>query len=77
MIGRLPLEQDLASELAALPPRARWALYRVLAEGGAARARSIGALWADERTRDLAELLIDIEVAPEIRLLVLEVLRGA
>ncbi len=75
MIGRLPLEQDLASGLEALPPHARWALYRVLAEREGARARSIGALWADERTRGLAELLIDIEVAPEIRLLMLEILR--
>ena len=75
MIGRLPLEQDLASELDTLPARARWTLYRVLTEDDATRARSIGALWADERTRDLAELLIDIEVAPQIRLLVAEILQ--
>ena len=77
MIGRLPLEQDIATQLARFPDEVRGTLRRILTQDDLGRARSIGSLWADERSRDLAELLIDIEVAPEIRLLVLEVLRGA
>ena len=75
MIGRLPLEQDIATQLARFPDGTRGTLRSVLDQEEGDRARSIGALWADGRTRDLAELLIDIELAPEIRLLVAEMLR--
>jgi hypothetical protein len=55
------LERRLQEAVALYPPAVRVQMLRVLSLADDARARRIGELYADNRTRSLAEVLIDFE----------------
>jgi hypothetical protein len=77
MSDRLPIEDRAAETLALYPPLVRRLLLDILRdEDPAAHARSMGQLYADERSRSLAELLIDIEVDPYARAFIVGMLLG-
>ena len=68
----------MAEVIAAYPPEVRAILLKVLTNRNQAqRARWIGELYADERARGFAELLIDLEEDPAARAFVVGVLREA
>ena len=67
MTYRLPAEDRTAEALAAYPQRVRSLMLEVLALPDAERVRRIGKLHADERSRDFAEVLIDLEEDPAAR----------
>lgn len=69
-------ETEVLQELAQLDRASREALLEVLSsEDPAFRGRAIRALYRSEPTRGLAELLIDCEVEPDVRTLLLVLLR--
>jgi len=75
---RLPAEERMAEVIAAYPPEVRAILLKVLTNRDQTqRARWIGELYADERARGFAELLIDLEEDPAARAFVVGVLREA
>lgn len=66
----------MAEVLAVYPPRVRSLMLEVLTiRDDAERARRIGDLHVDERSRSFAELLIDLEEDPAARVFVLGMLR--
>ncbi len=72
----LPIEQELLELLSAYPPRVRQVLVEVLEiRDDAERARQIGKLYADERSRPFAEVLIDLEETPGAWAVVVGMLR--
>ena len=76
MNDRLPAEERMVEALAEYPPRVRSLMLEVLTiRDDAERARRIGELHADERSRGFAELLIDLEEDPAARAFVVGVLR--
>ena len=75
---RLPAEERMAAALSAYPPRVRALLLELLRiRDEAERARRIGELHVDDRTRGFAELLIDLEQDPAARAFVVGMLREA
>jgi hypothetical protein len=60
----LEFEHHLKRAIAAFPPPVRAFTYHLLSLGSAGRAMAISELWADERSRAFAELLIDLEEDP-------------
>lgn len=77
-MNRLPAEQAVAKALAAFNETSRDLLLSVLSmPGGDERAFAIGEIWADERWRPLAEVLIDCEAEPGLRVFVVGMLRQA
>jgi hypothetical protein len=72
----LPAERHLAEDLAAYPQPMRRLLLEVLTtRDDADRARRIGELYADDRSRSFAEFFIDLEEEPAARALLVETLR--
>lgn len=71
---RLP---DPILRLSGLDPKARAQLYRLLSEADAVRADAIRQLHARPGTQGLAEVLIDVEADPVLRLEILRLLRDA
>jgi hypothetical protein len=61
------LERTLRDRLEALDPRVRTELLNVLMTPDYERARRIGDLWLDPRSRTFVELLIDAEEDPPTR----------
>jgi hypothetical protein len=75
-LGGLPIERRVRDVLAIFPPIAREGLLETLtSEDSAERARVIGRLYAAPQVRALAELLIDIETEPAMRVFVVGMLR--
>lgn len=72
---RLPAEDAVAEHLAAYPPRVRSLMLEVLTLPDAERARGIGELHAEERSRGFAEVLIDLEEDPAARAFVVGMLQ--
>ena len=66
-MGELPIERELRRRVEALGPTVRALLLTILRLPEDRRAARIGELWADGRTRSLAELLIDVEVDDRVR----------
>jgi hypothetical protein len=71
----LPLQ--LQRRLTHLPPGARRDLLRVLASPSDVRADLIRQMYERLGTRDLAELLMDLEAEPDLRLSVMEALKDS
>jgi hypothetical protein len=69
------LERALRDHLDALDPRVRAELLNALMTPDYDRARRIGDYWLDARSRTFAELLIDAEEHPQIRGLLIGMLR--
>ena len=65
--GRLPMERELRDRLDDLGPAPREELLRVLTMPDEERALRIGKLYANPRSRTMAELLIDLEDDPAAR----------
>ena len=65
------LERTLRDRLHALGPVPRATLRNFLSLSDHERARRIGDLYVDPRTRTFAELLIDLEESPHARAVVL------
>jgi hypothetical protein len=59
--GRLPVERNLRRRLSALNRPAQAALLRALTAPDEVRAARIGALYSELHSREVAELLIDLE----------------
>jgi hypothetical protein len=73
--GRLPIEPELRHRLDDLGPASREELLRVLIMPDEERALRIGKLYANPRSRTMAELLIDLEDDPAARGVVITELR--
>lgn len=65
----------MAQALTAYPPRVRSLMLGVLTLTDAERARRIGELYADKRSRGFAEVLIDLEEDPAARAFVVGMLK--
>jgi hypothetical protein len=77
-VDPLQIERALAERLSAYPPRVRQVLLEVLEiRDDDERARRIGKLYADERSRSFAEVLIDLEEEPGARAVLVGMLREA
>ena len=61
------VERDLRAKLDALGPQVRAELLNTLMTPDYERARRIGELYGDPRTRTFAQLLIDLEESPHAR----------
>ncbi len=71
-----PIELKLLERLSAYPPRVRQVLLETLEiRDEAERARQIGMLYADERSRSFDAVLIDLEETPEARAVVVAMVR--
>jgi hypothetical protein len=73
--GRLPVENALRRRLRVLGPNARSAVLRVLSLPDDKRATAIGTFYADPRLRPLAELMMDLEASPGVRVVLTTELR--
>ncbi|MGH2636824.1 MAG: hypothetical protein ACRDHU_11865 [Actinomycetota bacterium] len=75
--GNAVIEQKrlLQAAIAVVPPPVRALALAVAALPDADRARAIGDLYANERLRNVAELLIDLELTPETQAFVVGLLR--
>jgi hypothetical protein len=69
------VEHRVRQAVEVLPPRVSGLALRVLTMPQQDRARASGELWADERCRTFAELLMDLEEDPAARGVLLGVLR--
>ena len=76
-MDEVPIERRLRDRIDGLGPRVRTLLLAVLHLPEDRRAARIGELYADERTRAFAELLIDVEAEPSLRGFVIAELRRA
>ena len=76
-VEELPIERKLRENVDGLGPRVRGLLLAILHLPDERRAARIGELYADVRTRAFAELLIDAEVDPLFKELVILELRRA
>jgi hypothetical protein len=68
---------DPLRRLGRLSPGVRAELYRVLSDSPEARADAIRQLYSGDRTRELADVLIDVEADPVLLLEVLRTLRDS
>jgi hypothetical protein len=73
--GRLPIERELRLRLEALGPDARVELLRVLGLSSEERTEHVRMLFANPRSQEIAELLMDIEDDPAARGIVVTELR--
>jgi hypothetical protein len=69
--------RDPVRRLSRLSPGARSELFRLLSATDDARADAIRQLYRRPQTEDLAEVLIDVEADPALRLELLRVLRDS
>lgn len=69
--------RDPSRQLARLGPGARAELYRLLSAPSETRANVIGQLYSDTPTQELADILIEVEADPVLRLEVLRLLRDS
>jgi hypothetical protein len=69
------IERRFEEALALYPPLVRAEMLRVLTLPDDGRARRIGELYADERSRGFAEVLIDVEEEPAARAVLVGMLR--
>ena len=72
-----PTERGFRERIDALGPEVRALLLNVLNLADEDRVARIGELWADERTRLFAELLIDVEEDIAVRAFVISELKRA
>jgi hypothetical protein len=72
-----PTERGLRGRIDALGPEVRALLLNVLNLADEDRVARISELWADERTRLFAELLIDVEEDIAVRAFVIAELKRA
>ena len=76
-MDQLPIESRVKAALSRYSPDVRLLLLRILTNrDDAQRAAAIGELYADERSRLFAELLIDLEREPAARAVIVGFLRG-
>jgi hypothetical protein len=68
---------DPVRRLSTLSPGARTELFRLLSESDEVRASAIGHLHSRTTSRELAEVLIDVEADPVLRLEGLRTLRDS
>jgi hypothetical protein len=73
--GQLPIERELRYRPDDLGPAPRAELLRVLTMTNEERALRIGKLYANPRSRTMAELLVDLEDDPAARGIVIAELR--
>jgi hypothetical protein len=69
------IERRLQEAVAAIPPDLRPSILHALTLPDEERAAGIGRLWKDERTRGIAEMLIDLEEDRALKAAVLGELR--